>query len=55
MKISIDTFKDWKEGIAEELLRFSHIASPYERQRLADEKAGKIEKQQTPTTARLYS
>jgi hypothetical protein len=48
MKIHVDSFKDWRDGNPEELLRFGHIASPYERQRLADEKAGKIE-QQTPS------
>jgi len=48
MRIKVDTFKDWRDVIAEELLRFGHIASPYERQRLADEKAGKVQQQQHP-------
>ena len=36
---SIDSFHDRYNGNAEELLRFGHIASVYEKQVLADEKA----------------
>lgn len=53
MRIKVDSFKDWRNGIAEELLRFGHIASAYERQVLADEKQGKIQKQMPH--ARLYA
>ena len=49
---SIDSFHDRYNGNAEELLRFGHIASVYEKQVLADagEKAGKIQRQLSPAT-----
>jgi hypothetical protein len=34
--------KSWKEGEAKELHGFGHIPNSYQRQRLADEQAGKI-------------
>jgi hypothetical protein len=39
--ISVALFEDWRHGKYEELLRFGHRASEYERQILADEKQGK--------------
>jgi hypothetical protein len=41
-RISVDSFKDWRDGEMKELQRFGHIANSYEKQRLADEEAGKI-------------
>jgi hypothetical protein len=40
--ITINSVNDWRNGSAEELLRFGHIASDYEKQILADEKQGKF-------------
>lgn len=41
-------FEDWKSGNTEELLRFGHRASDYEKQVLADEKQGKYEHYKPP-------
>jgi hypothetical protein len=40
-RLSIRSLADWKNGTAEHLLRFGHIASDYEKQMLEDEKIGK--------------
>lgn len=40
-RFSIRSMNDWRNGSVEELLRFGHIASDYEKQILADEKQGK--------------
>jgi hypothetical protein len=41
--VTVSSYGDWKDAEdIEELWRFGHIASPEERQLLADEKAGKI-------------
>jgi hypothetical protein len=47
-KIVVDTFEHWKNGSDEELLRFGHKASDYEKQVLADEKQGKYQHYQPP-------
>lgn len=41
-RISVDSFKDWRDGEMKELQRFGHIANQYEKQRLIDEESGKI-------------
>jgi hypothetical protein len=40
-RFTIRSLNDWRNGTQEELLRFGHIASDYERQILEDEKQGK--------------
>ena len=50
LHVYFDSFHDWCNGNAEELLRFGHIASAYEKHVLADEKAGKIQRQLPPAT-----
>ena len=51
LHVSVDSFHDRCNGNGEELLRFDHIASAYEKV-LADagEKAGKIQRQLPPAT-----
>ena len=45
--VTVSSYRDWRDAEdIEELFRFGHIASPEERQLLADEKAGKIVSQQ---------
>jgi hypothetical protein len=41
MTFTIDNIEDWKHGNPQELLRFGHRASDYEKQILEDEKQGK--------------
>jgi hypothetical protein len=40
-RFSIRSLRDWRNGSVEELLRFGHIATDYEKQILEDEKQGK--------------
>lgn len=54
MTFIIESLKDWREGKAEELLRFGHIASSFEKQILEDEKIGKFQSTPSPA-ARAYS
>lgn len=49
LRIKVDSFKDWRDGDVEELLRVGHIASSYERQKLLEERQGKVDPPQ-----RLY-
>ena len=45
--VTVSSYRDWRDSEdVEKLFIFRHIASPEERQLLADEKAGKIISQQ---------
>jgi hypothetical protein len=44
-RMKVDSLKDFREGVAEELLVLNHIANSQERQYLADMKAGKLQAQ----------
>jgi hypothetical protein len=50
---TVDRFEDWKNGSTEELLRFGHKASDYEKQVLADEKQGKYQHYTPPVNPGL--
>jgi hypothetical protein len=53
-RISLDRgFDDWKNGNTEELLRFGHKASDYEKQVLQNEKMGKYETYHPPVNPGL--
>jgi hypothetical protein len=52
--VSITSLEDRREGKAEELLRFGHVASSFEKQVLEDEKIGKFQSTPSPA-ARAYS
>jgi hypothetical protein len=47
-RYTIRSLNDWRNGKTEELLRFGHIASDYEKQILEDEKQGKFTHMGTP-------
>ena len=47
-RFSIRSLQDWRNGTVEELLRFGHIASDYEKQILEDERQGKFTHMGTP-------
>ncbi len=49
-RIKVDTFEDFRDGEPDDLLRWGHRASAYEKQVMADERAGKV---QLPPT-KLY-
>lgn len=53
-KITVDSFEDWKNGNVEEVLRFGHRASDYEKQVLADEKQGNYEHYKPPINPGKY-
>lgn len=54
-KIVVDRgFEHWKNGDTEELLRFGHKASDYEKQVLADEKQGKYQTYTPPINPGKY-
>jgi hypothetical protein len=44
-RMKVDSLKDFREGVAEELLVLNHVANSQERQYLADMKAGKLQAQ----------
>ena len=54
-RLSIASYADWIDGSVEELLRFGHKASSYEKQVLADEKIGKFIDHATPQSGRVYT
>lgn len=45
---SVDSFHNWCNGNAEELLRLGHIALAYKKRVFADEKAGRTQRQLPP-------